>query len=86
VREAALDDPALLAQAGAVVGAATRDDGLDAARPEQAAILVVVAAAVGEDRVGFLSRSATLADHRACVQLVEQRQQLSDVVAVAACQ
>ena len=35
VREAALDDPALPAEIGAVLGSAPGDDGLDAARPEQ---------------------------------------------------
>lgn len=84
VGEAAFDDPALAAQAGAVVGAAAGDDGLDAARPEQPAVLVVVVAAVGQDQVGLLSWPADLAGDRARVQRVEQRQQLGDVVAVAA--
>ena len=84
VREAALDDPALNAEVRAVLDAAARDDRLDPARPEQASVLVVVIAAVGQDEVGLLARPADLAGHRPSVQRVEQRQQLGDVVAVAA--
>jgi hypothetical protein len=84
VREAALDDPALPAEIGAVLGSAPGDDGLDAARPEQPPVLVVVIAAVGEDEIGLLPGAAWLAGDRAGAQLVEQRQQLGDVVAVAA--
>jgi hypothetical protein len=54
--EGALDDPAQLAQAGAVLGGAPRDDGLDAARPQRAAVLVVVIAAVGDQAVGAQPR------------------------------
>ncbi len=84
MREAALDDPALAAEAGAVLGAAAGDDRLDAARPKQPAVLVVVVAAVGEHEVGLLARAADLAGHRPGVQRVEQRQKLGDVVAMAA--
>jgi hypothetical protein len=84
VREAALDDPALAAEARAVRAAAAGDDRLDPARPEQAAVLVMVIAAVGEDTVGFLARPATLAGDGSGVQLVEQRQELGDVVSVTA--
>jgi hypothetical protein len=61
VREAALDDPALPAEIGAVLGSAPGDDGLDAARPEQPPVLVVVIAAVGEDEIGLLPGAAWLA-------------------------
>ena len=84
VREAALDDPALLAQPRAVLGLAPRDDRLDPARPQQPPILVEVIAAIGEQPVGLLARSTGLACDGAGVQVVEQRQQLGDVVAVAA--
>jgi hypothetical protein len=84
VRKAAFDDPALAAQSGAVDGAAAGDDWLDAARPEQPAMLVVVIAAVGQDDVGLLAGPAELASDRPRVQLIQQRQQLGDVVAVAA--
>jgi hypothetical protein len=39
VREAAFDDPALCAKAGAVLDAAPGDERLDPASPEQAALL-----------------------------------------------
>jgi hypothetical protein len=84
VREAALDDPALATQAGAVRGAASGDGVLDSAGAQQAAVLVVVIAAVGEDEVGFLARPADLSGDRSGVEVVEQRQQLGDVVAVGA--
>lgn len=84
VGEAALDDPALRAEPGAVFDAAAGDGGLDPAGPEQAAVLVVVVAAVGQDEVGLLPRAADLAGDRGGVQEIEQRQQLGDVVFVAA--
>jgi hypothetical protein len=82
--EAAFDDPALTAESGAVLGAASGDDGFDPARPQQPSVLVVVIAAVGQYEVGLAARTAGLARDWACVQRVEQRQQLRDVVAVAA--
>jgi hypothetical protein len=84
VREAALDDPALAAKAGAVAASAPRDAVADAAVAQQLAVLVVVIAAVGDDQVGLLARPAELAGDRPGVQVVQQRQQLGDVVAVAA--
>lgn len=84
VCEATLDDPALSAEAGAVLGAAAGDDRFDAAVPEQPAVLVVIVAAVGEHEVGLLARAADLAGDRPGVQRVEQRQELGDVVAMAA--
>ncbi len=64
--------------------AASGDHGFDAARPQQSAVLVVVIAAIGEQPVGLLAGSAWLAGHWSGVQVVQQRQQLRDVVAVAA--
>ncbi len=84
VREAAFDHPARGAQTGAMRGAAAGDDGLDAARPEQAPVLVVVIATVGENEIGLLAWPAGLAGDGARVEVVEQRDELGDVVAVAA--
>jgi hypothetical protein len=84
VREAALDDPALTAQAGAVLGPAASDDRCDAQRPQEPPMLVVVIAAVSENMVGLLAWPAGLAGHRPAVKIFDQRQQLGDVVAVPA--
>ena len=80
--EGALDDPAVAAEPGAVLGLAARDHRLDAARAELAAVVVVVVAAVGDDAIGPPPRPADVAAHRR--DRVDQRDQLGDVVAVAA--
>jgi hypothetical protein len=72
--EGSFDDPAVEAEAGAVVGLATGDDRLDASLPDEAAVLVVVVAAVGDQRSRSAARPADPA---------EQLEQLGDVVAVA---
>jgi hypothetical protein len=82
--EGSFDDPAVSAEPGAVLGLAASDDRLHAALPNEAAVLVVVVAAVGDQR----PRSAPWpsdapADRR---HSVEQLEQLGDVVAVAACE
>ena len=80
--EGALDDPAVAAEPGAVLALPASDDRLDAALPDQAAVLVVVVAAVGDQRARPPSRPAEpTADGR---YPVEQFEQLGDVVAVAA--
>ena len=80
--EGALDDPAVTAQPGAVLGLAAGDDRLDASLPDKAAVLVVVVAAVGDQCARSASRSAdAAADGR---HPIEQLEQLGDVVAVAA--
>jgi hypothetical protein len=84
VGEGALDDPALAPEPGAVRDAAPGDHGLDAAGPEQPTVLVEVIAAVSQDEVGFGPGAADLAGDRSSAKLVEQRDQLGDVVAVAA--
>jgi hypothetical protein len=84
VREAAFDDPAFAAEVGAVLDAAFCDDGLDPARPEQPAVLVVVIAAIGEESIGLAAGTAGLASDRPRVEVLEERDQLRDVVAVAA--
>ena len=80
--DGALDHPAEDAQARAVRLASFGDHGSDAALPEQAAVLVVVVAAVGEECVGSVSGPADDAGNGR--DLVEQRQELGDVVAVSA--
>ena len=80
--EGALDDPADLAEAGAVLGLAAGDHRGDAPLADETAVLVVVVAAVSDDLVGSASRSADGAAYRR--HGVEQRDQLRDVVAVTA--
>jgi hypothetical protein len=82
--EAALHHPALGAEPRAVVLSAPGDQGLDAPGPELAAILVVVIAPVGEQPIGAPARAAELTGDRH--DAVDQRQELSDVVAVPACE
>jgi hypothetical protein len=80
--EGAFDDPAFAADAGSVLGLAASDDGLDPASTDEAAVLVVVVAAIGEQPFGSSARAAdAAADGR---HAVEQIEQLRDVVAVAA--
>jgi len=53
VSEAAFKDPALAAEPGAVSCPAARDDGCDAQRSQEPAVLVLVIAAVSEHAVLF---------------------------------
>ena len=53
---------------------ATCDHCADAASAQQPTVLVVVIAAIGEEKVGLLARSADLAGDRPGVQIVQQRQ------------
>jgi hypothetical protein len=80
--EGAFNDPAFAAEPGAVSCPAAGDHGLDAARPQLSAIALVVVAAVGDEPIGSSPRPSDAAAH--CRDGVEQRQQLGDVVAVAA--
>ena len=80
--EGPFDDPALTSEPGAVFGLASRDHRLDSALPDEATVLVVVVAAVGDEAVGASPRPTDTAAHR--WNPVEQREQLGDVVAVAA--
>jgi hypothetical protein len=80
--EGALDDPALTAEPGAVLGLTAGDHGFDAALPDQAAVLVVVVAAVGEQRLWSSSWPADAAADG--WHPVQEFEQLSDVVSVAA--
>lgn len=61
VSEGALDNPALSAESGAVFSATSCEQWLHAERADEAAVLVVVVAAVTEHDVGAAPRSATLA-------------------------
>jgi hypothetical protein len=70
VREAPLDDPPLLAETGAMLGATPSDDRLDPASPEQPPVLVVVIATVGEHEIGLLAGPAAFAGDRPGVQVV----------------
>jgi len=80
--EGALDDPAIAAQAGAVRGAATGDLGFDAAAAQFAPVLVVVVAAVSAQSLRPPARAADSAAYGR--NPVKQRDQLGDVVTVAA--
>jgi hypothetical protein len=79
--EGALDDPAVAAEPGAVLGLAASDDWLHAPLPDEPPALVVVVAAVGDQR----PRSASWATDPATDgrHSVEKLEQLRDVVAVA---
>jgi hypothetical protein len=80
--EGPFDDPAVAAQAGAVRGAAAGDLGLDPAAAELATVALVVVAAVSAQPVGPPAWPADLAAHRR--HTVDERDQLSDVMAVSA--
>ena len=80
--EGSFDDPAVAAESGAVHGLAAGDLGLDPSAAELAPVLVVVVAAVGCHPVGSPARAADLAAYRR--DAIEERDQLGDVVAVAA--
>jgi hypothetical protein len=80
--EGALDDPAGAAKTGAVLGLAAGNLRFDPAFAELAAMGGVVVAAVGGQAFGATARPAELAAHGR--HTVEQRNQLGDVVAVAA--
>jgi hypothetical protein len=58
-RERAFDDPAVDAEAGAVLGVAAGDDRGDAQGADLGAVVVVVVAAVGVDAAGSLAGPAT---------------------------
>ena len=80
--EGAFDDPAVAAEAGAVAVVAVGEHGCDPALAERLPMLVGAVAAVAEQHFGSPPWSAGEAGDRR--HTVEQRQQLGDVVAVAA--
>lgn len=81
VGEGTFDNPALGTESGAMFGAASSDQRLHAERADEAAVLVVVVAAVAEHDVGAAPGAAALAPHGR--HGLEQRDELGDVVAVA---
>ena len=80
--EGAFDDPAVAAEPGSVVGASTGDLGRDAAAAELATVALEVVAAVGAQPLGASAGPADPSAHRRYP--VDQRDQLRDVMAVAA--
>jgi hypothetical protein len=80
--EGSFDDPTVAAEAGTVLGLAAGDDRLDAALPDEPPVLVVVVAAVGDQRPRSASWATDPAAHG--WHPVEQLEQLGGVVAVAA--
>ena len=80
--EGSLDDPALFAQARAVRHAAAGDPRGDPARPQLPAVDVVVVAAVGEQFPRSAARPPASSADRG--HGLDQRDQLGDVIAVAA--
>jgi hypothetical protein len=77
-----LDRPAKFAEAAAVLGPALCDHRFDAAFAKFGAMLFGVVAAIGVNDFGFLKRPATYTANRR--NGINERQQLSDVVAVRA--
>lgn len=80
--EGALDDPAHLAQPGAVSDTASGDQRFDTAFPQQAAVLVEVVAPVGIQAPRLTAGPPAQAPDRR--HGVKQRQELGDVMPVAA--
>lgn len=80
--EGALDHPAHLAQSGTVGDAASRDQRLDAALAQQAAVLVEVVAPVCVQTPGFAAGASPPTANR--WDGVQQGQELGDVVPVPA--
>lgn len=62
--EAALHDPALAAEAGAVGCSTAGDHGSDPESPQEAAVLVEVIATISENTIRFLAWPAALASDR----------------------
>ena len=80
--EGALDDPAVATEPGAVLALAAGDLGCNPPPTELATVLVVVVSAVGGETRGSLPRAADPAAHGG--DGVDERDQLGDVIAVAA--
>jgi hypothetical protein len=80
--EGALDDPAVAAEPGAVLGLALGDLRGDPALAQLTPPNVVVVAAIGADTVRPSTRPADLPAHRR--HAIDERDQLGAVVAVAA--
>ena len=79
--EGALDDPAVAAEAGAVLGLTSCDLWGDSARAEFAATAVVVVASVSANTIGSAARPANFAAYWR--DAFDERDQLGAVMAVA---
>ncbi|MDQ0688881.1 hypothetical protein QFZ56_007844 [Streptomyces achromogenes] len=80
--EGALDDPAHLSQSRAVGDPASGDHRLDAALPQQTAVLVEVVAPIGIQTLGLAAWASSQAPNS--WDSVQQRQQLGEVMSVPA--
>ena len=80
--ERALYDPALSAQAGAVLGTTASDHRLHPELPDQAAVLVVVVTPITQHHVRAAPGPGAFTPHRR--HGLQQRDELGDVVAIAA--
>jgi hypothetical protein len=80
--EGSLDDPAEAAQAGTMPASAPGDHGFNAPLPELAAVTLRVVAAIGDELLGPAARASDTAAHQ--WHPVDEREQLGDVVVVAA--
>jgi hypothetical protein len=80
--EGALDNPAVAAKTGTVLGLAAGDLRGDPAAVQLATLRPMVVGTVGHDALRSAARPADLAAHRR--DSLDQRDQLGDVVAVAA--
>lgn len=80
--EGPLDDPADLAEPGAMRGASAGNHRGDPLFAKQVSVLVVVVASVGEQPAGPIPRPAPPASNTG--DRLDERHQLSDVVAVSA--
>ena len=80
--EGALDDPASAAEPSAVLAVAVGDLRCDPSALQLAPVFVGVVATVGGQALGRAARAANLAGYRG--DRIEQRDQLGDVMAVAA--
>lgn len=81
-RHGLLDHPSMHAESGAVFGTTAGDAGADALGVNASAMGVVVVASVGVDELRTLSGPPASATHRR--DGLDQRDELGDVVAVAA--
>jgi len=80
--EGALDDPAVAPDAGAVFGLATGDLGGDPALAQLTPLRLVVVGTVGGEPIWSSTRPTDATAHRR--NAIEERDQLRDVVSVAA--
>lgn len=80
--EGALDDPADLAEPGAMYGTSAGDHRCDPLPAKQVSVLVVVVSSVGEQPAGSIPRPTTTASNAR--DRLDERHHLCDVVTVSA--